>query len=119
MAACGSLPMNVLLDDVFVAEDTALVDNRPSPPHEAWLPDGPVALGVPTRARAWMAGIMLGVAQAALDETIEFDKARSRTLGGARWSSMPGNQFAVADAAVTIENDVQPSTEATPTPGNS
>jgi len=46
---------------------------------------------------------MLGVAQAALDETIEFGKARSMTLGGASRSGMPGNQFAVADAAMAIE----------------
>ena len=47
---------------------------------------------------------MLGVAQAALDETVEFGKARSMTLGGATRGSMPGNQFAVADAAMYIES---------------
>ena len=76
---------------------------QPSRSREAWLPDGPVLLSAPTRARVWMAGMMLGVAQAALDETIEFGKARSMTLGGASRSGMPGNQFAVADAAMAIE----------------
>ncbi|HIN24570.1 MAG TPA: hypothetical protein EYM73_09330 [Dehalococcoidia bacterium] len=45
-----------------------------------------------------------GLAQAALDETIEFGKARSMALGGNAKSSMPGNQFAVADAAMLIES---------------
>lgn len=96
MAARGSLTNDVILDRVFVAEDRAPVDNRPAP-HEPWLPNGPAALKAPTKARVWMSGMMLGVAQAALDETIEFGKARSMTLGGNTRSSMPGNQFAVAD----------------------
>ncbi len=103
MAARGSLTNDVLLDQVFVAEDMAPVSDRPAP-HEPWLPDGPAALKVPTKARVWMAAMMLGVGQAALDETIEFAKTRSMTLGGASRSSMPGNQFAVADAAMAIES---------------
>ena len=39
-----------------------------------------------------------------MDETIEFGKARSMSLGGAARGSMPGNQFAVADAAMAIES---------------
>jgi len=50
-----------------------------------------------------MSGMMLGVAQAALDDTVDFGKARSMTVGGGSRSSMPGNQFAVADAAMAIE----------------
>jgi alkylation response protein AidB-like acyl-CoA dehydrogenase len=103
MAARGSLTNDVLLNQVFVAEDRASVDNRPAP-HAPWLPNGPAAFKVPTKARVWMSGMMLGVAQAALDETIEFAKARSMTLGGNTRSSMPGNQFAVADAAMAIES---------------
>ena len=102
MAARGSMTNDVLLDKVFVAEDMAPVQKRPAP-HEPWLPDGPAALKVPTKARVWMSGMMLGVAQAALDDTIEFAKARSMTVGGGSRSSMPGNQFAVADAAMAIE----------------
>ena len=50
-----------------------------------------------------MAAMMLGVAQAALDETIEFGKARSMTLVGATRGSMPSNQFSVADAGMWAE----------------
>ena len=103
MAARGSLTNDVLLDQVFVPEDMAPLANRPAP-HEPWLPNGPAALKVPTKARVWMAGMMLGVAQAALDETIEFGNARGMTVGGQTRSSMPGNQFAVADAAMSIES---------------
>ncbi len=102
MAARGSMTNDVLLDNVFVAEDMAPIARRPAP-HEPWLPNGPAALKVPTKARVWMSGMMLGVAQAALDDTIEFAKARSMTVGGGSRSSMPGNQFAVADAAMAIE----------------
>ena len=103
MSARGSMTNDVVLDQVFVAEDMAPVSNRPAP-HEPWLPNGPAALKVPTKARVWMSAMMLGVAQAALDETIEFGKARSMTLGGASRGSMPGNQFAVADAAMAVES---------------
>jgi len=103
MSARGSMTNDVLLDQVFVAEDMAPVAVRPAP-HESWLPNGPAALKVPTKARVWMSAMMLGVAQAALDETIEFGKARSMTLGGDTRGSMPGNQFAVADAAMWVES---------------
>jgi len=103
MSARGSMTNDVLLDEVFVPEHMAPVEYRPAP-HLPWLPNGPAALKVPTKARVWMSGMMLGVAQAALDETIEFGKSRTMTLGGASRSSMPGNQFAVADAAMAIES---------------
>ncbi len=48
--------------------------------------------------------MMLGLAQTALDETVEYAKARGMALGGNAKSSMPGNQFAVADAAMFIES---------------
>ena len=102
MAARGSMTNDVLLDKVFVPEGMAPIARRPAP-HEPWLPDGPAVLKVPTKARVWMSGMMLGVAQAALDDTVDFGKARSMTVGGGSRSSMPGNQFAVADAAMAIE----------------
>ena len=103
MAGRGTMTHDVVLDEVLVPENMAPVDNRPAG-HQPWLPNGPAALKVPTKARVWMSGMMLGVAQAALDETIEFGKTRSMTLGGKPRSSMPGNQFAVADAAMAIES---------------
>jgi alkylation response protein AidB-like acyl-CoA dehydrogenase len=103
MSARGSMTNDVVLDQVFVAEDMAPVSCRPAP-HEPWLPHGPAVLKVPVKARVWMSAMMLGVAQAAQDETIEFGKPRSMTLGGASRGSMPGNQLAVADAAMAAES---------------
>ena len=80
MSVRGSMTNDVLLDQVFVAEDMAPVSNRPAP-HEPWMPNGPAVLKVPTKARVWMAGMMLGIAQAALDETVEYGKARGMALG--------------------------------------
>ncbi len=94
---------DVLAEEIFVAEDQPPVDNRPEP-HEPWLPEGPRALRVPPRARAWMSGMMLGIAQVALKETIEFAKGSEMSLGGGGRTSMPGNQFAVADAAMAVES---------------
>ncbi len=45
---------------------------------------------------------MIGVAQAALDSTIEFATGRNMTLGGGKHASIPGNQSAVSDAAMYI-----------------
>ncbi len=103
MSVRGSMSNDVLLDQVFVAEEMAPVSNRPAP-HDVWLPNGPAALKVPTKARVWMSSMMLGLAQTALDETVEYAKARGMALGGNAKSSMPGNQFAVADAAMAIES---------------
>jgi alkylation response protein AidB-like acyl-CoA dehydrogenase len=50
-----------------------------------------------------MPAMMLGVAQAALTDTIEFARARTMSIGGEPRTRMPGNQFAVADAAMAIE----------------
>ena len=103
MSARGSMTNDVILDQVFVSEEHAPAAKRPAP-HEPWLPNGPAVLKVPTKARVWMSSMMLGVAQVALDETIEFGKTRSMTLGGSKRGSMPGNQFAVADDAMAIES---------------
>ena len=102
MAARGSMSNDVVLDNVFVPEAMAPISVRPAP-HESWLPNGPAALKVPTKARVWMSGMMLGVAQAALDDTINSGKTRSMTVGGGSRGSMPGNQFAFADSAMAIE----------------
>lgn len=103
MSVRGSMTNDVLLDQVFVAEDMAPAINRPAP-HEPWLPNGPAALKSPAKAKVWMGSMMLGIAQAALDETIEYAKGRSMAFGGNPKTSMPGNQFAVADAAMAIES---------------
>ena len=103
MSARASMSNDVVMEDVFVPEEHAPVDNRPAP-HQPWLPDGPPALRVPSRSRVWMPAMMLGIAQVALDDTIESAKAESMSQGGHSRRSMPGNQFAVADAAMAIES---------------
>ena len=102
MAIRASMSNDVVLEEVFIPEERAPVAMRPAP-HQSWLPDGPVSLRVPSRSRPWMPAMMLGVAQAALTETIEFAKPLGMSVGGQPRISMPGNQFAVADAAMAIE----------------
>ncbi|PKB80024.1 MAG: hypothetical protein BZY88_10255 [SAR202 cluster bacterium Io17-Chloro-G9] len=102
MSARASMSNDVVVDQVFVAEADAPLDNRPLP-HLPWIPDGRSVLRVPSRARVWMAALILGVAQAALDESIGFAKTRTMSLGGGQRGSMPGNQFAIADAAMLVE----------------
>ena len=103
MSVRGSMTNDVFLDQVFVAGDMAPEINHPAL-HEPWLPNGPAALKAPTKARVWMAAMTLGIAQAALEDSIEYAKGRSMALGGNDKTSMPGNQFAVADAAMDIES---------------
>ena len=103
MSLRASMSNDIVVDDIFVPEGQSLVDNRP-PPHKPWLPNGPVALRVPLRARVWMSGMMLGIARAALDDTIEFATGQKMSIGGQPRTSMPGNQFALADAAMELES---------------
>ena len=103
MAVRASMSNDVVLEELFIPEERAPVDKRPAP-HQSWLPDGAAALRVPSRSRPWMPAMMLGVAEAALNETIEFAKPRAMSVGGQPRTSMPGNQFAVADAAMAIES---------------
>ena len=103
MSARASMSNDVIMEDVFVPEERALVDNRPAP-HQPWLPDGPPALRVPSRGRVWLPAMMLGIAQAALEDTIRSARTESISQGGHARSSMPGNQFAVADAAMAWES---------------
>ena len=46
----------------------------------------------------------MGIAKAAIEDTIEYANQRSMSIGGSTRSSMPGNQFAIADAAMHIES---------------
>ena len=103
MSLRASMSNDIVVDDIFVPEGQSLVDNRP-PPHKPWLPNGPAALRVPLRARVWMSGMMLGIARAALDDTIEFATGQKMSIGGQPRTSMPGNQFALADAAMELES---------------
>ena len=105
MSLRATMSNDVVLDQVFFPDKRAPVFTRPAP-GETWVDAAPAAL----RAAGLAAGrlvtgpIMIGVAQAALDSTIEFATGRNMTLGGGKRASMPGNQFAVADAAMYIES---------------
>ena len=105
MSLRGTMSNDVVLDHVFFPEERAPIFTRPAP-GETWVESAPAAL----RSSGLAAGrlvtgpIMLGVAQAALDSTIEYAVGRDMTLGGGSRARMPGNQFAVADAAMYIES---------------
>lgn len=103
MAVRASMSNDVLLDEVFIPLDKAPVFNRPAP-EVPWFMDAPPALRIPSRSTSWIAAIMLGVAQSALNDTIEYARGGSMSLGGQPRGSMPGNQFAIADAAMAIES---------------
>lgn len=106
MSLRASMSHDIVLNEVFVREELAL-ESPNQGPLELMVPDsagvlrlpagGPIIGGAPSSA------MLLGIAQAALQETIEYAKAGSMTIGGNRRTSMPGNQFAVADAALWIE----------------
>lgn len=106
MSLRASMSHNIVLDEVFVPEELALVSAQQGP-LEIMVPDVPPVLrlpaGTPIHGGAPCAAMLLGISQSALRETIEYAKAGSMTLGGNRRTSMPGNQFAVADAAMWIE----------------
>ena len=105
MSLRGTMSNDVVLDQVFFTEEQAPVFTRPAP-GETTIDSDPAALrGAGLASGRLLTGpIMLGVAQAALDSTIEFAVGRNMTLGGSPTTSMPGNQFAVADAAMYIES---------------
>ena len=92
---------DVVLNEVFIPNYRAPVCDPPLP-GESWVASALAGLRSAGLAagRAVSGPLMLGIAQAALDETVEFALARSMTMGGGSRASMPGNQFAVADAAM-------------------
>lgn len=102
MALRGSMSHDLLLDEVFVPEACAPVCVRP-PAEVPWEPQAPPALLFPNSPQMPLPCIILGVAQAALRDTLVY--ARNHTMfGGAEpRSRLPGHQFAVSDAAMAIE----------------
>ena len=96
---------DVVLEEVYLPEERAPIFNRPVPgePRDASVPAALQGASLGS-GRAFTGSIMLGVAQAALDQTIEFANARTMTMEGSPRITMPGNQFAVADAAMNVES---------------
>ncbi len=100
MSLRGTMSNDVVLTNVFVTEEQAPVVVRPSP-ETVWVPNLPSAFRIPySTVRALIGGQLLGIAQAALEDTIEYATGQNMTLGGNAKVNMPGNQFAVADVAI-------------------
>ena len=97
---------DIVLDEVFVPEELA-PEFSPLGPLELMVRDVPWVLRLPAanaiHGGAPAAAMLLGIAQSALQETIDYAKAGSMSIGGSPRANMPGNQFAVADAAMLIE----------------
>ena len=107
MSLRGSMSNDVVVEEVFVPEDQAPLHRVPES-HEPWPPGtdpasrnkGVIHPLVP--AAIHLPALILGIAQAALRDTIEYGKGHAMSLGGQMRGSMPGNQFAIADAAMWI-----------------
>ncbi len=105
MSLRATISNDVVLDQVFFPDERAPVFTRPAL-GETWVDAAFAALraaGLAT-GRLVTGPIMIGVAQAVPDSTIEFATGQNMTFGGGKRASMPGNQFAVADAAMYIES---------------
>jgi alkylation response protein AidB-like acyl-CoA dehydrogenase len=104
MAMRATMSNDVVLDKVFVTEELAPVVVRPQP-ETIWVPNEPPNLRMPySTVRALIGGLMLGIAEAALAETLDYAAGTRMTVGGNSKTSMPGNQFAIADSAMYIES---------------
>ncbi len=105
MSLRASMSHDVILENVFVPEELAPVF-RIKAPLEHVVPNSPPALtlpaGIPVHGAAQAAALLLGIANAALNDTIEYVKTASMSLGNNPRGSMPANQFAVADASMWI-----------------
>ena len=101
MSLRASMSNDVVLDEVFIPEEQTIVSWSP-PAGVPWDPKAPVALRTPSRLSLNGPGMALGIAEAALRETIDYAKAGTMSLGGQPRSSTIPNQFAVADASILI-----------------
>ena len=109
MALRASMSNDVVLDEVFIPEELAPPHNIPRiddpwPPSAKTDPNVRKSIHPLILHLVHIPAVMLGIAEAALRDTIEYGKARSMSIGGQIRGSMPGNQFAVADAAMAIES---------------
>jgi len=104
MSLRATMSNDIVLEDVFIPEERAPVVVRPQP-ETVWVPNPPPAFRIPySTIRALIGGQLLGIAQAALNDTIEYAENQNMTVGGNAKVNMPGNQFAVADAAIAIDS---------------
>lgn len=96
MTLRASMSNDLTLNEVFVPLERA--------PTGASKIDTSPALRVPPTTSFSPPTIVLGIAKAAIEDTIEYANQRSMSIGGSTRSSMPGNQFAIADAAMYVES---------------
>lgn len=108
MSLRASMSNDVSLHDYFVPDAATALDALPLFPTGVWSrPDDPPVLRVPLVALfSFVASLSLGVAGAALDDTVAYAKSAPMAIGGrpegSVKGSMPGTQFALADAAMTL-----------------
>lgn len=99
MSIRASSSNDMTLEEVFVEEGRA-----PATPSRQSDEDVPPGLRVPVGTSYSPPCTVLGIAQAAIRDTIEYANDVGMSYGGAPRSSMPGNQFAIADAAMLVES---------------
>lgn len=99
MSLRASSSNDMTLDDVFVEEACA-----PATPLRQSDEDVPPALRVPVGTSYSPPCTVLGIAQAAIRDTIDYANEAGMSYGGSTRSSTPGNQFAIADAAMLVES---------------
>ena len=100
MSLRASMSNDVTVEQVFVPENCApFVPTAPGA-----SPDMPVALRHPPNTSFSPTCIVLGVARAAIADTIAYATNRAMSIGGQLRSETPGNTFAIADAAMWVES---------------
>lgn len=99
MSLRASSSNDMSLDEVFVEEACA-----PATPSRQSDEDVPPALRVPVGTSYAPPCTVLGIAQAAIRDTIKYASDAGMSYGGATRTSTPGNQFAIADAAMLVES---------------
>ena len=93
----GPAPVTVL---AFQASGAVTVPFHATTPRGSWDLPPRIALDVRGRARLWSAAVAVGVAQAALDETIGY--ATERVVFGKPVAHHQGNAFDLAHAAARV-----------------
>ncbi len=100
MSLRASMSNDVTVDNVFVPENCApFVPTAPGT-----RDDIPPALRHPPNTSFSPTCVVLGVARAAIADTIEYATSHPMSIGGLPRSETPGNTFAIADAAMYVES---------------
>ena len=96
----ATMSNDVTIDNVFVPDERA--PYTPTAPRTR--DDVPAGLKHPSNTSFGPPCVVLGVARAAIADTIEYATSRNMSIGGNPRSETPGNKFALADSAMCIES---------------